>query len=312
MNVEAVLSRFSNVQKQGPGQYSASCPVPGHGRGRGDKNPSLQISKGAGGETLINCLSGCSTQAVVAAIGLEMSDLFPSHSKRRGTRGRKTDPDSKKKKSLSAIKDEWKILLASEKERMRKQAAKFLQKKRAISQATVSDAMSGSGIHRKVVGALTFPDTEALNQFYGGKDAPDPLSLGFLFTNLPGDKALAIEYVSATGLPLRLDGKKKLFAIGSRAGEGFFIVGKPIREAREIVLVEACVSALAAVDLRPNACAIALGSAGSTAKLKNFRSFLQRKKNQQEPARKIILAFDHDTAGKDATARAMRILYYGR
>lgn len=57
--------------------YSARCPVPGHGKGRGDKNPSLSLNEGDGGCVLVTCHGQCPPEDVVAAWGLQMRDLFP-------------------------------------------------------------------------------------------------------------------------------------------------------------------------------------------------------------------------------------------
>lgn len=43
------------------------CLVPGHGRGRGDLNPSLAVDK-QDGRALVHCLAGCSQEAVIEAL----------------------------------------------------------------------------------------------------------------------------------------------------------------------------------------------------------------------------------------------------
>ena len=68
------LTRLSNVRQAGKG-WKASCPVPGHGQGRGDKNPSLDVDE-AEDKLLIDCKAGCSPERVVEAIGWTMADLF--------------------------------------------------------------------------------------------------------------------------------------------------------------------------------------------------------------------------------------------
>lgn len=54
---------------------NTSCPVPGHGKGRGDKDPSLAITRDDRGVGL-HCQVGCPTAAVCAALGLTLADLF--------------------------------------------------------------------------------------------------------------------------------------------------------------------------------------------------------------------------------------------
>lgn len=50
--------------------WMALCPA------HDDHNPSLSIAEGDDGCCLIKCFSGCSTAAVVTALGFEMADLF--------------------------------------------------------------------------------------------------------------------------------------------------------------------------------------------------------------------------------------------
>jgi DNA primase len=69
MTVEQVLERLEGVTG-GRGQWSAKCPS------HDDKNPSLSIAC-RDGKVLLHCWGGCDTKDVVAALGLEMRDLFP-------------------------------------------------------------------------------------------------------------------------------------------------------------------------------------------------------------------------------------------
>ncbi|HHW11265.1 MAG TPA: DUF3987 domain-containing protein [Firmicutes bacterium] len=76
MRVEEFANRLK-AKRRSNGQWIAHCPVPNHGRdGNGDRNPSLSISEGRDGRILIKCFAGCSPDAVVAAMGLSMKDLF--------------------------------------------------------------------------------------------------------------------------------------------------------------------------------------------------------------------------------------------
>jgi hypothetical protein len=42
-----------------------------------DSRASLSIAEGGDGRVLMHCFAGCDTEAILAAIGLEMFDLFP-------------------------------------------------------------------------------------------------------------------------------------------------------------------------------------------------------------------------------------------
>src|SRR5215208_4716242 len=53
-----------------------SCPLPGHGRGLGDRKPSVSVTEGDDSRALVNCQAGCQTEDVLAEWGLTMADLF--------------------------------------------------------------------------------------------------------------------------------------------------------------------------------------------------------------------------------------------
>lgn len=66
--MENILKRLENKKKSGDG-YTARCPA------HKDKHNSLSISK-KDDRILLHCHAGCSTEIVVAKLGLMMSDLF--------------------------------------------------------------------------------------------------------------------------------------------------------------------------------------------------------------------------------------------
>lgn len=68
MNAEGILSRLQGVRRNGSG-WVALCPA------HADKNPSLSIRQ-TDGKTLIHCHAGCSSEGVLAALGIEPRDLF--------------------------------------------------------------------------------------------------------------------------------------------------------------------------------------------------------------------------------------------
>lgn len=59
----------------GPDSWIASCPVPSHGQGRGDRNPSLSV-KYSDGKVLLNCMGGCHVQDILVALGFDWPDLW--------------------------------------------------------------------------------------------------------------------------------------------------------------------------------------------------------------------------------------------
>ena len=69
--IDNVLAQLTKVRQRQPGQWSACCPA------HADKGPSLSVRETPEGAVLLYCFAGCSVGAVVAALGLDMSDLFP-------------------------------------------------------------------------------------------------------------------------------------------------------------------------------------------------------------------------------------------
>ena len=71
MTAEEMLSRLEKVKRTGPGRWIARCPA------HDDKDPSLSIRELDDGGFLLHCFASCGVDDVVAAIGIELSDLFP-------------------------------------------------------------------------------------------------------------------------------------------------------------------------------------------------------------------------------------------
>jgi hypothetical protein len=67
MQAEQIAKTLGNAKKAN-GQWVASCPVPGHGKGNGDKNPSLSIDINDQGVPLFHCHGGCSQEDVFQTI----------------------------------------------------------------------------------------------------------------------------------------------------------------------------------------------------------------------------------------------------
>jgi hypothetical protein len=67
MQAEQIAKQLGNARRAN-GQWVASCPVPGHGKGNGDKNPSLSISINDDGKPLFHCHGGCSQESVFQTI----------------------------------------------------------------------------------------------------------------------------------------------------------------------------------------------------------------------------------------------------
>jgi hypothetical protein len=86
MSANDLLSRVEKVKRTGQGRYSARCPA------HVDKGPSLAIRELDDGRILIHCFAGCSAHEVLAAIGLDMSALFPEREMDHGKPERRPFP----------------------------------------------------------------------------------------------------------------------------------------------------------------------------------------------------------------------------
>ncbi len=67
MTAQVIAKALHGKPKHGGG-FLCRCPLPGHGKGRGDHNPSLSIDDGEGGRLLVRCFGGCDGVAVLAEL----------------------------------------------------------------------------------------------------------------------------------------------------------------------------------------------------------------------------------------------------
>jgi hypothetical protein len=73
VGIDSILSKLDKVKSTGNGKWLARCPA------HNDKSPSLGIKQTEDGKILIHCFAGCAVTDVIAAIGLELSDLMPEN-----------------------------------------------------------------------------------------------------------------------------------------------------------------------------------------------------------------------------------------
>jgi hypothetical protein len=69
--VNRILERLGEYERR-DGYYMVACPA------HEDTKPSLSVSEGDDGRVLLKCFAGCEVGPIVAALDLEMRDLFPS------------------------------------------------------------------------------------------------------------------------------------------------------------------------------------------------------------------------------------------
>jgi hypothetical protein len=75
MSAAKLLDRLERVRQTGPGRWVATCPA------HEDRSPSLSVRELDDGRVLLNDFGGCGTDAVLAALGLTMAELFPEGSR---------------------------------------------------------------------------------------------------------------------------------------------------------------------------------------------------------------------------------------
>ena len=69
---EFVRKHFPDARPSGKG-FKAKCPV------HDDRIPSLSLNEGDRGQVLVYCHAGCSTESIVATLGVLPNDLFTGH-----------------------------------------------------------------------------------------------------------------------------------------------------------------------------------------------------------------------------------------
>jgi hypothetical protein len=77
--IDLVLSRLDHPREVARGRWRACCPA--H---EGKNRTTLAISKSDEGSVLLFCHVGCTPDAIVGAIGLDLKDLFPPPPKTLG------------------------------------------------------------------------------------------------------------------------------------------------------------------------------------------------------------------------------------
>lgn len=77
-----LINKLEQLKETGNGRWIACCPA------HKDKRPSLTIRELDDGRLLIHCFAGCEAHAILAAVGLTFSDLYPEKVMPHGKRER--------------------------------------------------------------------------------------------------------------------------------------------------------------------------------------------------------------------------------
>ena len=70
-NISTLLARLEAVRQTTTGKWLARCPA------HADHDPSLSIRLTDDGVVLLHCFAGCEVSAILGAVGLTPTDLFP-------------------------------------------------------------------------------------------------------------------------------------------------------------------------------------------------------------------------------------------
>ena len=70
--VDLLLDRLSGVKQTRPDRWQSRCPA------HDDRSPSLTVTETPDGTVLVKCWAGCGAADIVAAVGLDLRDLFPA------------------------------------------------------------------------------------------------------------------------------------------------------------------------------------------------------------------------------------------
>lgn len=104
MGIADLLSRLDRVQQTGQGNWRAVCPA----HVSKNRSQTLQVSERHDGSIGLHCFANCETGAVLAAIGLRMTDLFAEPlTKERLKPGRMFSPAA----MLETLAGEGKVVL---------------------------------------------------------------------------------------------------------------------------------------------------------------------------------------------------------
>jgi hypothetical protein len=97
-----MLSRLNKVKSKGRDSWMCECPA------HQDKSPSLKIDL-KNGKILIKCWSGCDTESILNAIGLDFSDILPDSPQFHRSKG--TEPTIYATDALRVLKHEAQIIV---------------------------------------------------------------------------------------------------------------------------------------------------------------------------------------------------------
>lgn len=122
--IDFLLPRLDKVKAAKTGQWLACCPA------HDDRSPSLRIKEADDGTLLLKCWVGCTAQEIVAAVGLELRDLFPSDGRQSIRKGPSREAVALERQVVSigrALLAQGKELAPTDRERLELAHARLAQ-----------------------------------------------------------------------------------------------------------------------------------------------------------------------------------------
>lgn len=140
MTADDLLSKLDKVKRTGQGKWLACCPA------HADKTASLSVRELDDRRVLVHCFAGCSVHEVVAAVGLELTDLFPPLTEQHFIKGeRRPFPAAD---CLRAIAFESSLVLIAAADMLAGQPLTEADRARlTLACSRIQSAMTAGGIH---------------------------------------------------------------------------------------------------------------------------------------------------------------------
>lgn len=139
MSVSELLDRLEKGRRTGLGRWIARCPA------HNDRHPSLAVRELDGGVILLKCFAGCSAHEVVSAVGLDLSDLFPSREIGFG-RGKPERRPFPATDILRCIAFEALVVMVAAKSLLAGSLSEVDRKRLNVAVARIYEAMDAGGI----------------------------------------------------------------------------------------------------------------------------------------------------------------------
>lgn len=95
-----LIDRLKGVRQTANNRWVASCPA------HDDRSPSLAVRKLDDGRILLHDFGGCATTDVLAALGLELKDLYPERFTMTSLPGQRPNHWHASREALRALRQE--------------------------------------------------------------------------------------------------------------------------------------------------------------------------------------------------------------